>query len=519
VPQAITAGGTDGVRVITSGTDIFVDGTIRTADLGGARQGLTLNAPSGTVYVTGTIDTSGASGTGQAGGALTITARSLVMTGSLVTKGGGGANAGAAGAVAVTVTAGAYLVGSVDASGGDSTAAGATVAGHGGNVTVSAGGDVVMATTMQVRGGGAVSTAAADSTAGDAGNVTIDTAGTVAFTGTVDGRGGMASVSGGAGTPHGGAAGALKVGETTRPKAIGLTVPLVVQGGDGVSVGGPGGTAALEPHGGDMVVSGVVDVSGGDSSAKPGPGGTITGIPPQETGSGGLDVSGQVVANGGSITTGGSGDGALGGLIKVMAQTEGNITIEPTGQVQSNGGKSGAAGTAGGGGTMYLFTIHGNMSMHGKLLALGGAAPDPGGTGGGGGLVYVFTGAGHDRTSGQLIIETDGNIDASGGPGTIGGSARNDGKAGSVSTFPVIQTDEYDVENIAVLINSDGVHGSDRGWIDNRGLITARGGATNGSGGDVVFHGKRQDGNETPLPGNIDSAGDGTGASGDFAGE
>jgi len=133
--------------------------------------------------------------------------------------------------------------------------------------------------------------------------------------------------------------------------------------------------------------------------------------------------------------------------------------------------------------------------------------------------VYVFTGNGHDRQSGTLIIESDGVIDASGGSGSTGGSARNDGKAGSVALFPVQQNDEFDIESIAVLINSDGVHGSDRGWIDNRGQIIARGGKVNGKGGDVVFHGKRQDGNETPLPGNVVNTGDASGAPGDFAGE
>src|SRR5262249_44601722 len=162
-------------------------------------------------------------------------------------------------------------------------------------------------------------------------------------------------------------------------------------------------------------------------------------------------------------------------------------------------------------------TIDGNATLHGSVSARGGAAPDPGGTGGGGGLIYVFTGAGHDRLSGTVIIETDGTIDASGGAGSTGGSPRNDRRAGAARIFPTRQDAEYAVDNIAVLINSDGVHGGDHGWIDNRGQIIARGGGANGSGGDVAFHGKRQDGNETPLPGNVANQGDGTGMAGDYA--
>jgi len=187
--------------------------------------------------------------------------------------------------------------------------------------------------------------------------------------------------------------------------------------------------------------------------------------------------------------------------------------------VQADGGDARGAGTAGAGGMIYLFTIHGTASIHGNVFARGGAAADPGGTGGGGGFIYIFTGDGHDRMSGVLRVETDGVVDASGGAGSIGGSARNDGNAGSVGEFPAVQDDEYRVDNIAILINSDGVHGSDHGFIDQSGMVIARGGAANGSGGDVAFHGRREDGNETPLPGNMDLSADGTGVEGDFAGE
>ncbi len=165
-----------------------------------------------------------------------------------------------------------------------------------------------------------------------------------------------------------------------------------------------------------------------------------------------------------------------------------------------------------------MFTKQGNATVHGHLNARGGDAPASGGTGGGGGFVYVFTGDGHDRMSGILIIAPDGVVDASGGNGTIGGSARNNGGPG-VADWPSRQDDEFDVEQTAVLINSDGVHGSDRGWLDNQGKVIARGGKSNGSGGDVQYHGRQQDGNETPAAGDVENTGDGSGKKGDFAGE
>ena len=515
----VDSGGSDNLRSIVSAGDIFIDGTLRGADLGGARQGLSLKA-AGTIYVSGDLDTSGAVGGGQAGGALTIIAQQLVVTGNITTAGGSGVTGGAAGALTIDTTGGAYFGGTLDASGGDAFGAPNVAAGRGGDFSLQAGGDVLFAGSASFHGGAASTMGPNAVQGGSAGNVTIDASGAVAFTGTFDDRGGLAAGDAGSPSVVAGASGALKVGENTRPTMIGMTVPLSLKGGAGQAAGGGGGIVQLEPHGGDLRVSGLVDASGGDSAVKPGAGGPIDGHPGPNLATANLDVSGQIVSNGGSISKGGSGDGATGGTIKlVQLATTGNMTLEASGQIQTDGGNSGGTGTAGGGGLMYTFTIDGNFSGHGKLLARGGTAADTGGTGGEGGLIYVFTGDGHmDRMSGTLIIETDGVIDASGGAGTIGGSARNNGKAG-VGLFPSVQTDEYDVEKIAVLINSDGVHGSDHGWIDNRGQIIARGGKTNGNGGDVAFHGRQQNGNETPLPGKIDQSGDGTGTTGSFAGE
>jgi hypothetical protein len=518
ISGSLASGGSDAVRTISAGGDIFIDGTLRMADLSGTRQGLTLAAPNGTVFVTGSVDASGASG-GQAGGPLTITAQKVVVTGKLITRGASGSTSGDAGSISITATDSVFSSGLLDASGGDAKGGNDVTGAHGGDLHVKAGGDVGLAGTVRVRGGAGVGTSHGDARGGDAGAIAVDGAGALTCDATIDARGGFATAAKTGGAVVGGAAGSLAVGEGVQPSAITVLVPIIVSGGDGAAVGGHGGNVLLESHGGDLRIAGDLEASGG-SAARPGVGGCITGHPGPENATASTDVSGKMVANGGSAASGTSGDGAAGGMLSLMALAKsGNLTIEPGAQLQTDGGGSSGNGTAGGGGIQYLFTINGNASLHGNVLSRGGAAPDRGGTGGGGGLVYVFTGAGHDRMSGVLIVENDGTIDASGGAGTTGGSARNDGHAGSVATFPMRQDDEYAIENIAVLINSDGVHGSDHGYIDNRGQIIARGGGANGSGGDVVFHGKRQDGNETPLPGNVAQQGDGTGMAGDYAGE
>ena len=190
----------------------------------------------------------------------------------------------------------------------------------------------------------------------------------------------------------------------------------------------------------------------------------------------------------------------------------GALIVDVTGAVMLDGGASGGAGIAGGGGHLYFTTSDGDLTMRGTLSLRGGDARDPGGTGGLGGAVDIFSDHNYDGIGGHLLIATTGVIDASGGAGTIGGSGRNNG-GGGVAGFP----DE--MELIAVLINCDGKHGTTENWLDNQGLIIARGGAANGNGGDIVYHGISPDRDSSPPSGNIDNAGNGSGRPGDFGGE
>jgi hypothetical protein len=86
----------------------------------------------------------------------------------------------------------------------------------------------------------------------------------------------------------------------------------------------------------------------------------------------------------------------------------------------------------------------------------------------------------------------------------MGGSGRNDGGWG-IALFPQKQ------EQIAVLLNSDGIHGTPReGVLLNLGTIITRGAAGNGWGGDVMFHGRGID-TDDPLPGHVEADAHGTG--------
>ena len=236
-------------------------------------------------------------------------------------------------------------------------------------------------------------------------------------------------------------------------------------------------------------------------------------------------LAGEIVGDGGSIAAGGEGNGALAANITIEDTAEtGAFIVAPTGVVTLDGGGSGGVGTAGGGGHFTVRTLDGDMSMGGTLNARGGAARDPGGSGGLGGMVYLFSDNNHnavDVGKGNLLITPSGKLDASGGDGGIGGSARNDG-SDWVANFP------DDQEQIAIFLNCDGQHGETRNWMENDGILIARGGVHNGNGGDIVYHGigpgQRSmptdgSGNHHPPPGNQDMAADGTGMPGAYGGE
>src|SRR6185436_18194951 len=109
------------IRTITATSgDIWVMGTVHTADLGGGtRQGIKLVAQGGDVFIVGNLDASGVS-SGVNGGTIEISARHVVV------------------------------MGRIDASGGDAIGAGDRTGGAGANVTLRAYGGVTVAGSVVV---------------------------------------------------------------------------------------------------------------------------------------------------------------------------------------------------------------------------------------------------------------------------------------------------------------------------------------------------------------------------------
>jgi hypothetical protein len=487
-----TTSGSDAVRKISVSGDLYVTAKLQAGDLGAGRQGLDLEA-GGTIYVSGSVDTSGASGSGEAGGALRLAGKQVIVTGTLASAGGDGMQSGgAAGALTVQTT-----------------------------------GNVLFAGTVLFRGGAASGSGGGGAQGGPAATLTIDANGSVALGGAVDGRGGVASTSASGGTIAGGAAGTVHIGETAPPTTITIFVPVVVSGGAGGASAGTGGTITPEPDTGNVNIAGAMelDLSGGSSMTAPGKGGLLNGGARKDPGSGGVHISGEIVASGGSIMKGGSGNGADGGRIDMeLTPTDGAVAIDQSAKITVEGGNAGGAGTAGGGGHVWFWTKDGDETIAGNISVRGGSAPDAGGIGGGGGMIYFFSDNNHDAVQvckGNLDVTPTGVLDASGGSGSTGGNGRNNG-TGGVAAFPAMQ------EEIAVFLNCDGEHGNTCNWMKNEGKVIARGGVHNGNGGDVVYHGippgvlgtdSPNSGDYPVPPGMVDNAADGSGTKGDFDGE
>ncbi len=489
----VTTGGSDPTRKISVSGDLYVRATLRAADLGSGRQGIDLEV-GGTIYVSGAVDASGASGSGEPGGALHLGAGKLVVTGTLSSAGGDGtAGGGAAGAL-----------------------------------TVQTSGDVLLAGSVLIRGGAATGVGGGGAQGGAAATLTIDANGAVALGGTIDGRGGVAAATATGGTIAGGAAGAIRVGETAPPTTITIFVPVVASGGPGGAAAGTGGTITPAPGTGNINIAGAkeLDLRGGDSMSAPGTGGLLNGGGRTDPGSSSVHVSGEVDASGGSIMKGGSGNGADGGRVDMeLVPTDGAVTIDAGGKITVRGGSSAGGGTAGGGGHVWFFTMDGDETISGTIDVSGGDAPDPGGVGGGGGMIYFLSDNNHNAVQvckGNIWVTSTGLLVSSGGTGSTGGSGRSDGTPGSVAVFPEEQ------EKIAIFLNCDAEHGNTCNWMKNDGQITARGGVHNGSGGDVVYHGippgvlgtgGPNSGDYPVPPGKVDTAGDGNGQAGDFDGQ
>ena len=496
----VTDSGPGAVRSISvNGGDLIVSGTLERSG------GFSLEA-SGLIRVTGTIRTSG--------GAVTLRAAQIVVSGDLLTEPGPG---GAGGAVAIRSTGGIDLRGTIQTTGGGVAGnADAPRGGPGGAITIEGAGDVVVASALRFRGGRAW-TSGSGAIGGDGGHLSVHGA-TVHLFGELDGRGGTATAASEGSGVRGGRGGRISAGTAIPVASLILkNGRFSAGGGAGDESGGNGGSMDLLASAEGMDLDGTFGAEGGASPVAPGAGGLIK-AQCDVVGGDLKSVATILVAGGSATPSPAGGPGGAGGRIELSAWFDptqsaggsgGSILLGSASILNADGGSSTGAAAAGKGGTIHLEIPEARVSLGGVVSARGGSALGSG-AGGLGGFIWVTSDANANALGGDTTVEAGALLDASGGP-----SASGPGGDAQWSATP----DMFDPEviPIAVLLDGDSVWGGVNAGavIQNNGTVVARGGKTGAHGGDVYFHG-RSAGTREPERGDVRNEGDGAGGDGVF---
>jgi hypothetical protein len=538
-------------KIIADSGDIVVTGTLQSGNVTGLDAGglplhamadLELDAPNGTIYISGALQTTSVDGIldGTSGGALRLVARQVVLLGTINTSGeaSSGPKGGAGGALTLNVSAagaGFFLRnGSILTFGGTGSSQG----GKGGDITLSIlGGEVLL--FGQVSAGGGLASGSSGSVQGGAGGaISLVVSSTVILDSQASSRGGDALTGGGVAT--GGAGGQFRLQNASAGSPVGARLFGLVDltggaassasTGPGVTTGGQGGSAqfgqAVSPLLSILSGSSTLDSSGGAGDV----GGAAAAITLRAAGTGSADlvVTGSLLALGGA---GGPGPGGPGGPVALSTSASGSLSL--SGLLQSDGGPSasdaggragsvtitgvlspvqltssaritasagsgGSSGGAGAAGSVQVVLANGSMTLGGSLEALGGTSPvqftslGPAGPSAGG-QITLRTGA-----SGSGAISCRAVILALGGNSSASSTVSVAGAAGGTVTIATLSPSGEISLGSGCSIQADGgvSTGSHTGGIggsiqistagpsiDISGSLTGRGGGASGPAG------------------------------------
>lgn len=439
----INAGVNPAVITTNTGDVVILGSLIGERSAGTATNGITIQAPAGTIYVLGAIQTSGTAGTpdNPHAGNLSLTAQRIVITGTVDARGedNSAALGGDGGSVTVDTTGGGgtevlYAGGAILSSGG----LGAGQGGDGGNITLLAGtklsilsgvaadggsanaygvaatgghaGDLALgavtgidiAASVTARGG--AGTGRSNGAAGgDGGNLAIDSGGPCRIFGSLITSGGSVSASSG-GPLTGGTAGWIRIGLVTPPTTLDLgRGSCFTNGGFGDQAGGGAGSMDVASLDGDITVGGAVTARGGDGVDSGGPGGSVTMTTDDDvlgnSSNHALTASTLIDTRGGSGTIGGDGG-------PVYLQCGADLSF--TGAIATSGHAGG-----GHGGGISLVVDAANLAPTGALAYSGHLEAEGAGSGvfglGNGG--NVFLGSAGPLTF-SAVLSTKGGGDA-----------------------------------------------------------------------------------------------------------
>ncbi len=436
------------VTVTTSNGDIVLDGSLLSAAVGTGQTNIVLQAPKGTVYVSGVIFTAGADSlsNGQSGGNLTITAARVVITGSIDTHGVAnttvaGFNGGKGGDVDITTSQGPiyFTAGSIVTSGGaalDSLGTAGMQGGAGGfvHLTSAVSGNSVYVFSPVTTDGGAMTGNGLTPAGGAAGSVVIKGAGEIDILSKLSMLGGAAT--GNNKDAVGGAGGSLSV---NGPAVCKLYGSVLAGGGTafaavtgGTLTGGVGGSVLL----GQLSTLNSVELGSGDFNQAGGAGGLSTGTGGGQGGAvaiesfdGDITIASSISVAGGGASGAGNASGGAAGSILIRTDAAGGtlsnhvLSIPSLAwQLNATGGAALGSGNGGPGGTVLLQS-GGDLTCGARIAASGGTSVS--GTGGSAVpaavIIHVFATA--ITANGDLNVT--GTIDADGGLVSTGGTGGN----------------------------------------------------------------------------------------------
>lgn len=280
-------------------------------------------------------------------------------------------------------------------------------------------------------------------------------------------------------------------------------------GGNRITVGGAPQVSIISING-DVFLSGSMNLGGGTASGSLG--GTFGGAVAVISGSagtrGGIFSSASITANGQNSSGNTGGDGGQVSF-RVLDTTSG-LSLLPGTVIAANGGSGGgAAGAGGGGGVVGLATAGtggaGTISVFGTITAVGGNAGSIGGLGGR--LVVDSNTSG--GVGGDVRLENGTLITLSGGNGTVGGSARNNGGGATTATrvFDNLTTCCLEIwtHGTGTAPAEPGFPVAGGGRLINNGFVRADGGSSGGNGGDMNIDAFQSDGSAAVTVGTIGS--------------
>ena len=392
---------------------------------------------SGFGVTVGTINTTGTLGAGS----VTVLATGDIITGSITTQ---SRTAGFGGGLVDLFTSGGKIAvnGSIDTSGAQGTGGVTADGSSGGSITItSAGATAITGGILTYGGNGFIATSGQGGAGGVAGDVFISAGGDILVQGNINSRGGDGGSSGFIGPALAGGAGGLGGGvflaASGNVTAYGTVDIGGGSGGQGsqAAVGAgpiPGGAGGAGGH------AGFAEFAGGQNVTVYGNVLAVGGV----GGSGGNGITGSPY--GGAGGDGGLGGFAF---LSAVSVTTGTIRADggPAGVGGAYGGSGGSGGDAGGVfayGASFAVTA-GSITAYGGAGAAGGAGitvgavGGNGGSGGNGGTLLLFT----DSSVALGALSVLGGAGGAGGAGAPAGIAGLPGIDGSIFVGPAFFVD------------------------------------------------------------------------------